>query len=382
MRIDIKRIATGFVGEYCYTHARAAFDKSGFGIITTQPLRLSGSDIFYGMYMLKSFDGGDSWTDPEPCANLVRKPLGGGYEMGICDATPFYHKATDKIILIGYKNTYFNDGPAPSGTKNATAYSVYDRETGDFGELCEIELPEDLGDDFYFCANGCGQCFECDNGDILIPVTHYPLKIEGKPEGTMLASSSVLRCSFDGEKISFISVGEPARLNLGRGVYEPSVIKHGGRYYMCLRNDFDGYITRGDDGQSFEPIRPLCFDDGESVGNYNTQQHFISSDNALYIVYTRRGAGNDHVFRHRAPLFIARVDTDRLCVIRSTEQIAVPERGARLGNFGAVSIDEHHGFVIASEWMQTTPPDHSNYKRCMEYGSDNSIFVSRINFDD
>ncbi|MDQ3624385.1 MAG: hypothetical protein M3463_18145 [Verrucomicrobiota bacterium] len=48
-----------------------------------------------------------------------------------------------------------------------------------------------------------------------------------------------------------------------------------------------------------------------------------------------RGANNDHIVRHRAPLFMARVDTDKLHVIRSSEKIVVPERGAEMGNFGA-----------------------------------------------
>ncbi len=39
-----------------------------------------------------------------------------------------------------------------------------------------------------------------------------------------------------------------------------------------------------------------------------------------FLVYTRRGADNDHVFRHRAPLFIAQVDPKRLDVIRASER--------------------------------------------------------------
>ncbi|MFO0919905.1 MAG: hypothetical protein U0872_16530 [Planctomycetaceae bacterium] len=45
------------------------------------------------------------------------------------------------------------------------------------------------------------------------------------------------------------------------------------------------------------------------------------------MAYTRRGANNDHIARHRAPLFVAQVDLQSLQVIRSTEQILLPERG-------------------------------------------------------
>ena len=75
-------------------------------------------------------------------------------------------------------------------------------------------------------------------------------------------------------------------------------------------------------------------------GNYNTQQHWVSHSDALFLVYTRRGANNDHVTRHRAPLFIARIDPESLQVIRSSEQILVPEFGARLGNFGVTEIQQ------------------------------------------
>jgi hypothetical protein len=125
---------------------------------------------------------------------------------------------------------------------------------------------------------------------------------------------------------------------------------------------------------------PLVFDDGQDSGNYNTQQHWITLDGKLYLVYTRRGADNDHVFRHRAPLFIAEFDPVRLCLVRDTEQIAVPNRGARLGNFGCFSApDGKTAYVFASEWMQ--PPGyehHHEWQRCAAYGSDNSIFITEI----
>lgn len=98
------------------------------------------------------------------------------------------------------------------------------------------------------------------------------------------------------------------------------------------------------------------------------------------MVYTRRGAGNDHVFRHRAPLFIAEFDPVTMKLIRSTEQIAVPERGARLGNFGCMQVSDTESWVVVSEWMQTTAPDPFNWRRCMEYGSDNSVFIAKIRF--
>ena len=109
-------------------------------------------------------------------------------------------------------------------------------------------------------------------------------------------------------------------------------------------------------------------DDGESLGNYNTQQHWMSVGEDLYLVYTRRAEGNDHVFRHRAPLFTAKVE--KMCLVRETEQIVVPERGARLGNFTATQLSNGKAAVMAAEWMQPIG--------CEAYGSDNAVFYSEI----
>jgi hypothetical protein len=65
-------------------------------------------------------------------------------------------------------------------------------------------------------------------------------------------------------------------------------------------------------------------------------------------VYTRRGANNDHIIRHRAPLFIAQVDPVKLHVIRETERIAVPERGESLGNFDATTVNDNETWITVA----------------------------------
>ena len=112
------------------------------------------------------------------------------------------------------------------------------------------------------------------------------------------------------------------------------------------------------------------FDDGTDLGNYNTQQHWVTHSDGLFLVYTRKGADNDHVFRHRAPLFIAQVDPDKLHVIRSTERILVTERGARLGNFGITDVSANETWVTVTEWMQPVGVE--------KHGSDNTIWIAKI----
>jgi hypothetical protein len=187
-----------------------------------------------------------------------------------------------------------------------------------------------------------------------------------------------MRCAFDGKILRYLHHGDELTVVEGRGMSEPSLIDFGGRYYLTLRNDDCGYVTVGDDGLHFGPPRRWTFDDGSDLGNYNTQQHWLAMPGELYLIYTRRGANNDHVFRHRAPLFIAQVDPERLCIIRRTEKILAPERGARLCNFGVAKVSDTESWVTVAEWMQTKGPNFSDFTVCERYGSDNSVYLAKV----
>jgi hypothetical protein len=205
-----------------------------------------------------------------------------------------------------------------------------------------------------------------EDGIILLPISFRP---KGKN-----ARVTVCRCSFNGKEISYLSHGSELELNDDtRGLGEPSLTRFNDEFYMTIRNDVKGFVARSKDGQQFDRYKPWTFDDGSELGSYNTQQHWVTHSDALFLVYTRRGAENDHVFRNRAPLFMARVDPDKLFVIRETEQVLVPERGARLGNFGVTDISPQETWVTVAEWMQP----HGVEK----YGSDGSVFVARIEWN-
>ena len=378
MQIELTRIGTGFTGGYCYTHARAALAPDGFAVMTTQKLRLSGCDVFYGLEMLTSSDSGAHWSAIRPSAALTRQPLPGGIEQVMCDATPMYHRATGKIILLGHDCLYRDDQQMKPPRPRHTLWSVFDREKMDFRPFRMLEMPD--ADEYFSCGNGSGQSFELPGGELLIPVYFRSRKDSENPGGTCYRAM-VLRCAFDGENLTLLELGAPLALEVPRGFCEPSVMQFENRFFLCLRNDRKGYVSRSRDGLHYEEPRVLCFDDGEESGNYNTQQHWLTCGGKLFLVYTRRGANNDPVVRHRAPLFLAEFDPERMCLIRATEQIAVPERGARLGNFCCANPAPDEAWVVASEWMQTTGPDSGNWRRCMSYGSDNSIFLARVTPD-
>jgi hypothetical protein len=129
-------------------------------------------------------------------------------------------------------------------------------------------------------------------------------------------------------------------------------------------------VSVSEDGLHFSEPKPWTFDDGADLGSYNTQQHWLAHRDGLFLIYTRRGANNDHIIRNRAPLFMAQVDPKRLQVIRGTEKVIVPERGAELGNFGASYINERESWVTVSEGMFM--------KDSAQRGAEGATFVARI----
>ena len=67
---------------------------------------------------------------------------------------------------------------------------------------------------------------------------------------------------------------------------------------------------------------------------------------------------------------MARVDPDRLQVLRASEKVVVPERGAELGNFGACRISDDEAWVTVSEGMFM--------KDSAARGAEGATFVARI----
>ena len=193
---------------------------------------------------------------------------------------------------------------------------------------------------------------------------------------------TICRCRFDGQTLRFIEHGDelelPPEEQHGDGLSESSLTRFGDRFYLTVRSVDRNYVTAGKDGLHFDTLRRWTFDDRQELGSYNTQTHWVTHSDGLFLVYTRRGANNDHIIRHRAPLFMAQVDPERLCVLRSTERVLVPQRGARLGNFGIVDVSPAESWVVVAEWMQTKGPRWFDSTICEKHGSGNSIFVAKV----
>jgi len=355
--------------DFCWFHPRAAaIPGAGTNgrpaVILTLQKHLQASDHYSGLSFMRTDDLGATWTAPVLPSELDWQKESETVDIAVCDVTPGWHAPTKKLIAIGTKLRYSRTGEqlteVPGGYQ--CAYAVYDPATDDWQAWKLLETPH-LEDKYFQLAPGCVQWLVKPDGTLLVPCY-----IKG-PTGSDYAAT-VLLCRFDGETLSLIEAGDEIGMAGGRGICEPSLAFYDGRYYLTLRNDDGGYVTTGDDGLHFAPMTPWKFDDGTDLGSYNTQQHWLVHSSGLFLSYTRRGANNDHIFRNRAPLFIAQVDPVELTVMRATEQVAIPDRGAPLGNFGASAITADESWITDAEYILSNTPDPR--------GADGSVFVSRI----
>ncbi len=361
-RIQLDTVREGFDGTTCWVHPRAGTIPGSppMVVLAMQKLLLSGSDIFYALNEMRTDDMGTTWTGPIEHESLGRRDEGDGIVAVPCDFTPKWHAATKTLLGTGHVARY-RGNHLEKNRPRWTAYSSYDPDARTWEPWKRLNMPDKP--EFYNAGAGSTQRVDLSNGDILLPFYF-------KAKGESLSSAAVMRCRFDGETLRYVEHGNKMTVAEERGMGEPSLASFQGRYYLTIRNDLRGYVTSGEDGLHFDPPKPWTFDDGEELGSYNTQQHWITHPEALFLVYTRRDPAHDHVFRHRAPLRIARVDPQRLCVIRASERELVPERGARLGNFAITKVSEAETWVTVAEWMQPV--------RCERYGSNNAVYVARI----
>jgi len=355
-------------GNFLWFHPRVAA-MPGFGkqneatLLMTLQKHLGASDHYSGLSVMRSDDLGRTWTGPDARQELdwVREP--GGINIAVADVTPGWHPQTKKLIAVGAQVRYSPEGVQLEDKRRShqTAYAVFDPATDNWSSWQRPPMPS--GDQFNFARSGCAQWVVEPEGTVLLPF--YIGESERVPYSTTVA-----RFGFDGGELAYQEHGNVMSLDVERGLYEPSLIRFQDRFYLTIRNDVKGYVTKSDDGLDYRPIKPWLFDDGEELGSYNTQQHWLAHNDGLFLVYTRRGAENDHMFRHRAPLFIAQVDSQKLHVIRETERELIPERGATLGNFGATRISEDESLVSVAEGVWN---DEARRR-----GAEGALYLARV----
>lgn len=355
--------------DFCWFHPRAAVipgagrDAGPLAVVTLQK-HLRASDHYSGLYYMRSDDGGRTWTPPKLPPQLDWRKNEAGETIAVCDVTPGWHAPSGRLLAIGIKLRYSPRGDQllDRPRSHECAYAVYDPKEDAWSEWRMLDMPDTAGK-FFLASPGCVQWLVDPDGSLLVP-----LYFRGPAGGDY--ATTVVRCRFDGRTLSYVGHGSELALKGGRGLYEPSLARFGDRYYLTLRNDARGYVTTSADGLKFDDIKPWKFDDGADLGSYNTQAHWAVGANKLWLAYTRRGADNDHIPRHRAPIFVARVDPEKLHVVRSSEQPVLPERGVMLGNFGVNAVDSSESWVTDAEYLMADKP-HPR-------GADGTVWLGRL----
>jgi len=325
---------------------------------------LGVSDHYSGMYFLRTDDLGKTWTGPTEIPELAWQTGEDNETIAVCDVTPGWHSPSGKLLAIGIKLRYSQQGAQllDKPRSHECAYAAYDPKTQLWTKWKMLQMAETEGK-FFLVSPGCVQWLVNADGTLLLP-TYFR-----GPTGDDYVMT-VLHCTFDGQELKYVKHGDELTRTGGRGFVEPSLALFQGTYYLTLRNDAAAYVTTSSDGLHFKPVRKWTFDDGQDLGSYNTQAHWLVHSDGLFLAYTRRGANNDHIMRNRAPIFVAQVDPGKLQVLRGTERALLPERGVMLGNFGATAITPDESWVTDSEYILSGTP-HAR-------GADGTTWLGRV----
>ena len=365
-RVQLDVISEGYDGKSCWFHPRAGTIPGRLPtvVLTMQRWLLAHSDVFEPIHSFYTTDLGKTWSQPvEHADTLGRRSEPDGVVVGICDFTPKWHARAKTLLGIGHTVRNMDDKLIAVRPRE-TAWSAYDSARKTWTPWQILEMPK--AEKFWNAGAGSVQRIDLENGDILLPIYF-------KSKSSKAYSATVVRCAFDGTRLRYLEHGSELTVSVDRGLYEPSLASLRGRYFLTLRNDRAAYVSTSADGLRFNAPRLWTWDDGSDLGSYNTQAHWVTNQAGLFLVYTRRGANNDNVVRHRAPLFMAQVDVERMAVLRDTERELVPNKGAQLGNFGVVDVNECETWVTTSEGMGRTTAER--------YGANGRVYAARLLWD-
>jgi hypothetical protein len=379
LEIEVVEAMRGSNCEFIWTQARAAVIPDGKGsfegLMTLSQKLKSGDDVYYDLYQSHSMDGGKTWSEPEAIPGLGIHDLGDGDRRSMSDMTPQWHQKSGKVLNIG-KSFFYTGDVSLDRSRREVAYAVFDPDRMEWGYFQVLELPEYDRDSKLITApgSGCVQFHIEKNGEVFLPVTYRAFtkeqikatiretfEVQSNMKRDDIGSSvAVVRCSFDGEKLTFLELGNSLTVKQGRGLGEPSLVKIKEKWLLTMRSDKTAFVATSEDGLHYHGLKQWTFDDGSRLGSYNTQQHWAVLTDKLYLIYTRPNGKNDHVFRHRAPLYIARVDPEMVTVLKATERVCVSEEGVALGNFGVTLVDQDEVWVVSSEYHRDDSPDNKN----------------------
>ncbi len=330
-------------------------------VMTWYMVPQSGGDVYYDNYVSLSRDGGKTYG--KPYLLTIPDTYTDGVRNHVTIISVFYNRTYQKWFILGMEMHYTAQNVCICHhgiSLGDPVIAVFDPVVGDMvSDFQRIPVPIP-----YITACPHGQIGEYDNGDMLL--SYYLTR-----KDDTVSSAMTVRYAVKDNTLSVVQAGEVLfGGGYKRGFCEPSVACLHGKYYMTIRTDEQGLLATSTDGYVFSKPKPWVWDDGTILENANTMQRWIRFRDNLYLVYTRKDPMNRHVFRRRAPLYIALFDETEKCLVRAKERILVPELGADLGNFHVCDISDAEAILTTAE----TPM--SPYSA--QFGSDNSIWSVHI----
>ena len=296
--IDTRLLWEGKKARACWFHPKVSRMKSGL-LMTVQ--LLTDSDVMHQPHFSESFDGGKTWSERKPIPALERRVLGGGFEDVVSDVVPEFHPRTGVVLCLGQDVHYKDEKLIRPGEDRWIRYFTR-KADGSWTLPRKLEFPHPEAS--MMMSAGCSQRWTLPNGDVLVPVT----MLASRPDHSV----STLLCSFDGETLLPKRIGNILKLPVKRGLMEPSLTWHAGRFWLTIRSEDErGHFATSRDGLSWEKLETHQFDDGSPLITSTTQQHWISHSEQLYLTYTRKDASeredlplaNAHLYgrvRHQA----------------------------------------------------------------------------------
>ena len=203
-------------GKFLWFHPRAAAIPGRASVMTIQK-HLKVSDYYSGLHFMTRRGVDGAWTGPTLTPELDWQQQPDGVTISVADVTPGWHAKTGKLLAIGCRVRYSPKGEQLDDVKRAhqTVYAVFDPKTAKWTPWQVLELPAE--EQFNFARNACAQWLVKSDGTLLVPL------YIGKSAKDRF-STTVAECRFDGEKLTYVRHGNVLRLDVARGLYEPSLI--------------------------------------------------------------------------------------------------------------------------------------------------------------
>jgi len=214
-RIQLDTIHRGYDGQTCWVHPRAGAIPGATPsvVLTMQKLLVTGSDLFLALNEMRTDDLGKSWTGPlEHSATLGRREEAGGVIVATCDFTPKWHARPQAAGHRPYRALSRRPGDRRAQPRDLL-FRLRSRGA-------HVDSVDNAGD------AGCGEIFKAPvrarcNASIL-PDGDILLRIYFKAKSRSQYRSTVVRCGFDGAKLSYRENGSEMTVPIERGLYEPS----------------------------------------------------------------------------------------------------------------------------------------------------------------